>query len=92
MPDSLFNKALACNFIKKESLAKVFSYGFCEFIKDTLFSEHLQATALEIKQRRNYGPVSVKETFCEQLKTNPWTQDKNWTYKGPVSVKETFCK
>ena len=45
MPDSLFNKALACNFIKKESLAKVFSYGFCEFIKDTLFSEHLQATA-----------------------------------------------
>ena len=45
VPDSLFNKALACNFIKKESLAKVFSYGFCEFIKDTLFSEHLQATA-----------------------------------------------
>ena len=45
MPDSLFNKALACNFIKKESLAKVFSYGFCEFIKDTLFSEHLQTTA-----------------------------------------------
>ena len=32
----------ACNFIKKETLAQVFS---CEFSKNTFFTEHLQTTA-----------------------------------------------
>ena len=38
-----FNKVagLACNFIKKETLAQVFSYEFCEISKNTLFTEHL---------------------------------------------------
>ena len=31
----------ACNFIKKETLAQVFSCEFCEISKNTFFTEHL---------------------------------------------------
>ena len=37
----------ACNFIKKESLAQVFSCEFCEISKSTISTEHLWATASE---------------------------------------------
>ena len=37
------------NFIKKESLALVFSSEFCEISKNTFFTEHLQTAASEIK-------------------------------------------
>ena len=38
-PESLFNKnaGAACNFIKKETLAQVFSCEFCEISKNTFF-------------------------------------------------------
>ena len=35
----------ACNFIKKETLTRVFSSEFCEISKNTFFTEHLWATA-----------------------------------------------
>ena len=35
----------ACNFIKKETLAHVFSCEFCEISKNTFFTEHLWTTA-----------------------------------------------
>ena len=35
----------ACNFIKKETLAQVFSCEFCEISKKTFFTEHLWVTA-----------------------------------------------
>ena len=38
-------KALACNFIKKETLTQVFSCEFYEISKSTFFTEHLWATA-----------------------------------------------
>ena len=38
----------ACNFIKKETLAQVFSCGFCEISKNTSFTEHLWTTASEV--------------------------------------------
>ena len=31
----------ACNFIKKEALAQVFSCKFCEILKNTFYTEHL---------------------------------------------------
>ena len=37
--------SLACNFIKKEILAQVFSYEFCEISKNTFLTEHLWMTA-----------------------------------------------
>ena len=35
----------ACNFIKKETLAQVFSCEYCEVSKNTFFTEHLWTTA-----------------------------------------------
>ena len=42
---SFLIKLQACNFIKKETLAQVFSYEFCEISKNTFFTEHLRTTA-----------------------------------------------
>ena len=35
----------ACNFIKRETLAQVFSCEFCEISKTTFFTQHLRTTA-----------------------------------------------
>ena len=35
----------ACNFIKKETLAQVFSCEFCKISENTFFTEHLRTTA-----------------------------------------------
>ena len=45
----MFNKVLggAYNFIKKETLAQVFSCEFWEIFKSTFFTEHLRETATE---------------------------------------------
>ena len=45
----------ACNFIKKEALAQVFSCEFWEISKNTFFTEHLWATASnEVNGSRAY--------------------------------------
>ena len=41
-------QAEACNFLKKETLAQVFSCEFYEIFKNTLFTEHLWVTVSEI--------------------------------------------
>ena len=41
-----FNKVAGLNFIKKETVAQVFSYEFCEIFKNSFFIEHLQKTAV----------------------------------------------
>ena len=38
-----------CNFLKKESLAQVFSCEFCEISKNTFYTEHLQTTAPRLR-------------------------------------------
>ena len=40
-----FNKVKACNFIKKETVAQVFSCEFCEISKSTYFTVHVWMTA-----------------------------------------------
>ena len=42
-----FNKVAGqvCNFIKKESLAQVFSCEFCKISKNTFYTEHFRTTA-----------------------------------------------
>ena len=47
-------KTQVCNFrpatlLEKRLLAQVFSYGFCEIVKDNFFTEYLQATASMLK-------------------------------------------
>ena len=41
----------ACNFIKKETLAQVFSCEFCEIFKNTFFTERLQVTDSDIRMQ-----------------------------------------
>ena len=41
--------ASVCNFIKIETLAQVFSCEFCEISKKIFFTEHLRATASEMR-------------------------------------------
>ena len=48
-------QAEGCNFIKKETLAQVFSREFCEIFKNTFFTEHLQATASTASTFRKNG-------------------------------------
>ena len=34
-----------CNFIKKETLAQMFSFEFCKISRNNFFIEHIRATA-----------------------------------------------
>ena len=45
-----FLQALACNLIKKETLAQLFSCGFCENFKNSFFIEHLWPLLLKGKR------------------------------------------
>ena len=45
-------KADPCNFIRKETLAQVFSSEFCEITKNTFFTEHVWAT---LTNSRNFS-------------------------------------
>ena len=47
----------ACNFIKKETLAQVFSCGFCEISKNAFFIKHLWATASEFSDCNFFLPI-----------------------------------
>ena len=55
----------ACNFIKKESLAQVFSREFCEVFKNTFFTEHLSTTASVFRTQTNI----YDEDFVQKLLT-----------------------
>ena len=48
----------ACNFIKKETLAHVFSCEICEISKNTFFTEHLCGTTSGRRRQRVIGDVS----------------------------------
>ena len=43
--------AEACKFIKKETLAQVFSWEFCEILKNTFFTEHFWATGSDVSYK-----------------------------------------
>ena len=59
----------ACNFIKKETLAQVFSCEFCELSKNSSFTEHLQATAFAFK-------VHWVLSFIRIIFIEPWVSKK----------------
>ena len=50
----------ACNFIKDETLAHVFSREFCEISKNTFFTEHLPTTALAALNNMKEHDLSKK--------------------------------
>ena len=48
---------------KKETLAQVFSYEFCEISKNTFFTEHLWAIALVNLKNDPLNSVNTAEMF-----------------------------
>ena len=65
-PPEVFCMCQSLNFIKKESLAQVFSCEFYEISKNTFFTEHLRTTAsvFSLKKKQNYFPRFF-ENFCQ---------------------------
>ena len=57
---------MCCNFVEKETPAQLFSYEFCEILKNTLFTEHFRTTASEY---RNNMPRAFK-IKCEKNESN----------------------
>ena len=58
----------ACNFIKKETLAQMFSCEFCEISKNTFFTEHVWATAsvlIRLRQQLLLKIFIKKETLVQ---------------------------
>ena len=53
-----FNNVAACNFIKKDAPKQVFSCEFCEISKNTLFTEHLRATASRCFFKKYFDLIS----------------------------------
>ena len=41
-----------CNFVKKETLAQVFSWKFCEIFKNNFFTEYLRAAITVLNNLR----------------------------------------
>ena len=66
-------KPEACNFNKKETLAQVFSCGFCEIFKNTFFTEDLWTTVHTFKWAHNFKHFSV-HTFTKEKKQT----HQNW--------------
>ena len=57
----------ACNFIKNETLAKVFSCEFCVIHKNTFSTEHLRTTASAIRTNSGFRKNNFKwwsSKFC----------------------------
>ena len=56
----------ACNFIKKETLAQLFSCEFYEISKNTFFTEHLKETLAQLFSCEFYK-ISKNTFFTEHL-------------------------
>ena len=69
--------------LKRETVKQVFSCEFCEFSKNTFFTEHLWATASVIVRRQN---LSLQSTFLIKL----YQPEENLTV-GQISEKDAQC-
>ena len=64
----------ACNFIKKETLAQVFSCKFCEIPKKTFFIKHQWATAsVSVTVKIQAWPIDSRGIFRTMAYLKPQT-------------------
>ena len=82
MPESLFS----FNFLKKETLAQVFSCEFCDIFKNTFFKEHLWTTAFVIYLKSYQEKYRSSQWKCHVKKRNLWQND----LKGPFQIPPAF--
>ena len=72
MPESLFLiklQASSCNFIKRETLALVFSYESCEVFQNIFITEYLRVTPSPFSTRttpRDFGILPLYNKLCLQ--------------------------
>ena len=59
----VFRNVEACHFIKKETLAQVFSCEFCKIFEETFFTEHLWTTSSENKRQNFYFDYDLLKVF-----------------------------
>ena len=92
----------ACNFIKKETLARVFSCQFCEIFNNTFSPEHHLAKLLETLFYRTllddcflqmlsseFWEVFKNNYFAEHLRTTA-SDFINFWFWGPTTKTNTF--
>ena len=78
-------QATACNFVKKEIPAQVFSCEFCEIYKNIFFTEHLWETAHVIVSATELNSLSNAVLFTIiQLKVNEIFAGMNRVHSKPI--------
>ena len=93
----------ACNFIKKETVEKLFSCEFCKNVKNTFVIEYLWAIAFVYMNKQLNSFVLLKslpgkpkeEVASEASKWGGWVNKYNWLnmlgfYYGKEGT--AFCK
>ena len=60
----------ACNFIKKETPAQVFSCGFLKILKNTFFTEHLRWLLLQVSLLISCKIYLIIMFSCKQKSSN----------------------
>ena len=63
----LLNVLFTFNFIKKETLAQLFSCEFCQIFKNTFFTEHPRTTASTWPQNVNWTIWNVQKTYAHSI-------------------------
>ena len=82
-------KLQACNFIKTESLAKVFSCEFCEISNKTFFTEDLRETAFEHKKRKSKKHRKIKSPTPETSRFHAVNQEDQCKWELSVTMAES---
>ena len=87
-------QALACDFIKKETLSQMFSFNFCKISKNTFFTEHLRAT--DSVHSLKLGDTKISFVI-KSLELQGITLGNKllWNYFGginPAAVRRCFSK
>ena len=86
----------ACNFIKKETLAQVFSCEFCEISKNTFFTEHVWTTASlvwenQIKKLEKHNCPSFRKTYSTSRKSIGGHKKKEKNSKTKTTALTFLC-
>ena len=77
----------ACNFIKKETLAQVFSCEFCEISKNTFFTEHLLATASSLSNENTQDEIHADNIEKESTIQNSAFANKKLGSSSSITSK-----
>ena len=80
----IVNKFINCHFIKKETLAQVFSCEFCEISKSTFFTEHLWTTTSALNNKVYFRSAITKtKTKSKCLLHKCWNNLGKFATKYP---------